>query len=241
MEDIKILCVFLAFKNVNIIKRSFDSLSNNNLNIDFFIIENPSKNSALIEEYFNTKNVCQYIRFENNTWGSTFGIVFKKFYDFFQNYDYITFTDGDLVFDNTNNLYEEIINNLNKPNVAVCASDLKLSNLPNIPGSKKWVPTGPVENGYISKKTGLHMVTIKKSNLNLFKGIRFVDNSLYQHIIKHKLKWVATLNNKGYHLTWDLYKPGNEYLQFKRSPSGKPKKINDCKFKIITDGKSISS
>ena len=57
MEDIKILCVFLAFKNVNIIKRSFDSLSNNNLNIDFFIVENPSKNSALIEEYFNTKNV----------------------------------------------------------------------------------------------------------------------------------------------------------------------------------------
>lgn len=215
----KHVVVFFCYKLFDIHKKSFDNISE--LDADFFIVENFSEKSEQIKEIFlNHKNydkIVRYIRFNCNT--SNFGtFVIRHFHDFLKEYEYITFTDGDFVFENIHAMKNEVFNNLNYNDIAISGVDLLLDNLPNIPNSEHWVPKGYIDTnrGYIECQTGIHFMTLKNNSLTLLQNITFLDDIIYRHIRLHNKKWVKTLINKAYHLTWDLYYEGNPYYEFKK-------------------------
>lgn len=63
--------------------------------------------------------------------------------------------------------------------------------------------------------TANNLVTLKKENLFLLKDIYYLDSNIKRKIEILNKKWVHTNKNIAYHLTWDLYRPGNDYYEFK--------------------------
>ena len=208
-------CIFICYNNTDHIIESFNSIYKED--IDFFIIENKSINSDLISNFFIThKNkIFKYIQFQENIANNALDIFLKDFYRELCDYNYITFTDGDLRIDNTDNTFKEIIKNLYLPDVLVSCVNLYTHNLPNIPGSQSWLPAGTKTEEYIECFTGIHLMTIIKENLFLFKNLKFLDSNFHSKTISLNKKWVKTIHNKAYHLTWDLYKNNNSYYKFK--------------------------
>ena len=89
----KHICIFFCYEQVDVIKTAFDS--NYVEGIDFFVVENGSRNSKEIEQYFQTKNLKGYIQFEKNISGNAMNIFLKDYMDLLKGYDDITITDGD--------------------------------------------------------------------------------------------------------------------------------------------------
>jgi len=234
----KKLIVIVIFREFDIIKKCLDSiLLNDNKDFDVFIVENPSHNTEIIESYVKNLDVKKYVRFEDNTWGMTFQIVNNEFKDFIKKYDIITYTDGDLFFNNFSKTYDEILHNLNKKNVLVSSVDLNTDNLPkNVKGSENWVLKGVVENGYNKKCTGMHMVTFKKENINILFDGRVTDTIICTKVKKNNKLWVSTITNKATHLTWNLYKIETDYYHYKKTKikNGLIQNINNNnRYKII--------
>ena len=235
----KKLIVITIFSEFDIIKKCLNSITKdkNENDFDIFVVENPSKNSHLIEPLVKNLSVKKYIRFESNTWGKTLEFVTKEFKDFISDYDIITYTDGDLFFEDFNQTYNEILNNLEKKNVLVSSVDLKLDNLPkNIKGSEGWVLKGVITNGYNLKCTGMHMVTFKKSSIDILLNGRVVDTVLCHKVKNNKKLWVSTIHNKATHLTWDLYSQKTDYYDYKKTKikNGLIQNINNNnKYKVL--------
>jgi hypothetical protein len=218
----KQLCVVRVYNNVEHIKISFDSFYNEN--VDFFIVENCSKNSDEIEKYFLTKKLVGYIRFDKNIAANAFNIFLKDYYEFINDYDIITFTDGDLYVYNYNSLFEELINNLNNDNVIISSANLYRLNYYNLLNKEigvdkyiEFMKNREVENGYIISNTANNFITLKRENIYLLKDINFIDSNIRNKIKEINKLWVSTKNNILYHLTWDLYVDGNEYYEFKKN------------------------
>jgi hypothetical protein len=211
----KHICVFFIYNNLEHIIKSFESIQCPN--IDYFIIENKSDNSSKIQEYFFTKNLKGYIQFEENISNNAIEIFLKDYKELLLEYDYITITDGDIEIKDINSTFKELIKNLDLEGVGVSCVDLSLDNFPyHIPNSTSWLISNPIiTDEYIVSPTGVHLMTLKKENLELLYDIKFVDINLYHRFLSHNLKWVKTKLNKAYHLTWDLYTEDNPYYQFK--------------------------
>ena len=211
----KHICVFFIYNNLEHIIKSFESIQCPN--IDYFIIENKSDNSSKIQEYFFTKNLKGYIQFEENISNNAIEIFLKDYKELLLEYDYITITDGDIEIKDINSTFKELIKNLDLEGVGVSCVDLSLDNFPyHIPNSTSWLISNPIiTDEYIISPTGVHLMTLKKENLELLYDIKFVDINLYHRFLSHNLKWVKTKLNKAYHLTWDLYTEDNPYYQFK--------------------------
>lgn len=211
----KHICVFFIFNNLEHIIKSFESIQNSN--IDYFIIENKSGNSTQIQEYFSTKNLKGYIQFKENISNNAVEVFLKDYKELLLEYDYITITDGDLEVQDINSTFKEIIKNLNLQDIGVSCVDLTLDNFPyHIPNSTSWLPPNPIiTDEYIECATGIHLLTVKKENLELLSKTKFVDSKLNSYFYSQNLKWVKTKHNKAYHLTWDLYNEDHPYYQFK--------------------------
>jgi len=211
----KHICVLFCFNNIQHIKQCYESLYNDN--IDYFVVENKSTNSQQIQEYFNKQNLKGYIQFEQNITYKAMEIFLQDYKTLLEQYDYITITDCDITTNNSKDTFEEILKNLNLPNVGISAVDFTLENLPNVPGAGKWVPNPfNVNEEYIECPTGLHLVSVKKENLNIiYDTPKLVDTQILKMCYIKNKKWVKTLLNKAYHLTWDLYTEDNDYYQFK--------------------------
>jgi len=212
----KHICILICYNNVDHIKKCFTSLKNNN--VDFFIIENKSKNSDEIQKYFLTQKIIGYIQFEQNITFKAVEIFIKEYEPLMREYDIITVSDCDLYVENSVDTFNELVKNLNFDNIGVSCVDLCLKNFPNsIPGSDSWLPNKTNETDeYIECATGIHLCTIKKENLFLFKQT-FLDNHIHTIANQSGLRWVKTKKSKAIHLTWDLYSPGNEYFEFKKN------------------------
>lgn len=227
----KHICVLICFNNYDHIKSCFESLYNDD--IDFFIIENYSKNSDLISDFFMNQNIKGYIQFEKNITNKAVSIFVKDYLETLKQYEYITISDCDLTVLNSKNTFGEIKKNLDLDNVAVCCADLDMSNLPKIEGSDSWVPKPRnITSEYIEGDSGAHLMTIKNENLNLFQVEKFIDSSILNRVFYVNKKWVKTLKNKAYHLTWDLYFHGNEYFEYKKS-NDVWNHNNICDYKIL--------
>jgi hypothetical protein len=211
----KILCVLNTFFNYEHIIQCFESIYSDN--IDFFILENKSKYSDKIESYFKTKKLIGYLQSEENITHGTVDYFLKNFKDLINQYDYLTITDGDLLVDDIELLYDEIKTILEYPNVKVCCVDLKIDNLPNIPEAKTWIPDSEViDNLFLKGTSGTHMMTFKKENFNIVLDLNIMMD-VYVHSKVFKLGGICakTLKNKSKHLTWDYYYPTNEYYEWK--------------------------
>lgn len=212
------LIVFFCFDLIDFHIKSFENLKS--LESDFFIVENISSNSKSIESYFmsekNRELLIGYIRFEKNTSNALMFFI-RDFQHILEKYEYITITDGDLLFDDPLNMQKEVFKNLNYSDVAISSVDMKLDNLPNIPGAQTWVPKGIInqERQYNEQWTGIHFMTFKKNNLYLLQNIRFLDSNIANNVARNNKKWVKTISNKAYHMTWDMYNDRNDYYQWK--------------------------
>jgi hypothetical protein len=211
----KHICIFFIYNNLEHIIKSFESIQDPN--VDYFIIENKSDNSSKIQEYFFTKNLKGYIQFEENISNNAIEIFLKDYKELLSEYDYITITDGDLEIQDINSTFKEIIKNLNLKDVGISCVDLTLDNFPyHIPNSTAWLVSNPIiTDEYIECPTGIHLLTIKKENLELLYKVKFVDSKINSYLYSQGYKWVKTKLNKAYHLTWDLYTEDNPYYQFK--------------------------
>ena len=228
----KHICVLICFKNLEHIIKCYESFYNSD--IDFFIIENYSNNSEKIKEYFIDKNIIGYLQFEDNISHKAVSTFITDYENLLNKYEYITFSDSDLTVENSKETFNEIIKNLNLENVMVSCVDLTMVNLPNVPGSQSWIPSPlNVTDEYIEGASGVHMMTIKQENFELIKNIKFLDSVLKNKVYRNKKKWVKTLKNKAYHLTWDLYFEGSDYYKFKLSNPDIWNHENTCDYKII--------
>lgn len=211
-------CILFCYNNYAHIVRCFKSLENPN--IDFFVLENKSKNSDKIESFFKSQNIKGYVQFEHNISNNAVPIYFRDFKHLFNDYDYITLTDCDLEVNNSDDTFSEIIKNLNIEGVGMSCVDLSMENFPYfIPGSDTWIPTADlITEDYIVCPTGVHLMTLKKCNFDIFfNTTTFIDGILHSIIKQKNLSWVKTKVNKAVHLTWDLYKEGEEYYEFKKN------------------------
>ena len=212
----KHICVFICFNNYEHIVQCFNSVKN--LPLDFFIIENFSKNSEKIKSFFIEQDLKNYVVFRENITNNAVNIVINDFKEVFKSYEYITFSDCDLFVENSEQLFDEIYKILEHDDVGVCCSSLSLENLPNVTGSQTWIPSPiSVHEDYINADTGIHFMTLKNTNFNLIENCKFLDNSLSSKFRSNNLKWVSTKKNNCLHLTWDLYIGGNEYYEFKKN------------------------
>jgi len=76
-------------------------------------------------------------------------------------------------------------------------------------------------------------MTIKRENLWVIKDKTFLDSNLRNSVQKTKKKWVKTLKNKAYHLTWDVYFEGSDYYKFKLDNTNIWSHNNICDYEVI--------
>lgn len=221
----KHICIFQAFEQVEIIKKSFDSMYLDS--IDFFVIENKSENSGEIEEYFKDKKLKGYIQFDENIAFNAISIFMKDFLPLLKTYDYITFTDGDLYVYDIKDTFEELIKALEAPNTVISSSGQWQGNKHTNKEGDRFIGThyyddfmekrSDIEHGYTFKHGAGHLLTIKKENLKYFLVPTFVDSKIAGVVYGDGKKWTRTSKNLLYHLTWDLYIDGNPYYEWKKS------------------------
>jgi len=197
---------------------SFDSMQSED--IDYFIVENKSKYSTEIEDYFKDKRLKGYIQFEENIGANALNIFIKEYENLLKEYKYITITDGDVYIYDFNSLLYELKEGLNHSNCLISSAHVYYGNVPDSPHrimgieqfnkfteGKKEEKLGTFEGG----NSGVHLLTFKSKNLNLIKSVYFNDHNIAVMCEKNGYKWRNTNRNKVYHLSWDLLGWSSEY------------------------------
>ena len=181
----KHVIIFLAFNNVDDIKKSFESMYLPN--IDYFIIENKSNYSEQIKDYFleekkNRDNIVKYIQFEKNIATVAVNITIRDYVDFFKQYDYITFTDGDYFIYDMDATVKEMLSAFNDPNCGISSVDLYTRNnwrqkANRIIGSDHYVEfMKQKENQAPAPRVGIGVpciMTLQKKDFGIFENIYF--------------------------------------------------------------------
>jgi hypothetical protein len=221
----KHIVVFLAFENLDIIRTSFDSLKT--ADADFFVVENHSENSHLIKEYFSNQKLVGYIQFNKNAGANALNVFVRDYYDLLSEYDFITYTDGDLFLYDTKETFKEIISTFKDPECYVCGVSLYHGNSYLNKGPNRVVGIQPYIDFMKSRshieplstfgKTGAHLLTFTNKTLFLIKNIHFIDTHIFNKAVKNGGKYFKTTKNVAYHLTWDLYFDGNPYYENKKN------------------------
>lgn len=238
------LIVFIAFKHVDIIKSSLESIIKYE-NSDVYIVENKSENSPELEGYFVNKNIKGYVQFEDNIANSAITIFIRDFWDLITKYEYVTITDGDLFIADINETFKEILNAFKNPETIVSSADLWQGNnhLNEIRLSQKEYLQDSISNNRncnsVEGITGGFLMTIQNKHLDVLRGYLFVDNHLAQKVNEMQGRWFKTNKNIAYHLTWDLYYEGNEYFEWKKQVYDKIWFTEkQCNYKIIKDDRT---
>ena len=221
----KHIVVFLAFENLDIIRTSFDSLKT--ADADFFVVENHSENSHLIKEYFSNQKLVGYIQFNKNAGANALNVFVRDYYDLLSEYDFITYTDGDLFLYDIKETFKEIISTFKDPECYVCGVSLYHGNSYLNKGPNRVVGIQPYIDFMKSRsdieplstfgKTGAHLLTFTNKTLFLIKNIHFIDTHIFNKAVKNGGKYFKTTKNVAYHLTWDLYFDGNPYYENKKN------------------------
>lgn len=220
----KHVCIFLAFWNVDLIKTSFDSLYHEGM--DFIILENHSDYSDEIYEYFKDKKLKGYIKYEENAAIGAVNVFIRDHRELLLEYDYITYTDGDLYFHDIKETFREIREGLDMEGCIIASASLYPCNNYNRTGKNRIMGIKAynrlmrfraAEFGCHEGHTAGNLMTIKKEDLPIFENIHFQDIHIYNRVMLWNRKWYRTNKHLAYHLTWDLYREGNEYYKWKKS------------------------
>jgi hypothetical protein len=217
----KHLIVFLAYEHLDIISKSFESIQD--VDADIFIIENQSKNSRAIADYFEDKNHIGYIQFHENVANSSVSIFIADYWSLIEQYEYVTFTDGDLYVHDVKKMFDEIFDAFKNPSVIVSSADLwQGNNYLNKErlGLERFINESKCNKalfGSIQGHTGNFFITIKHEDINLLRMNKlYIDSLLAESVNTLNRSWFKVNRNKAYHLTWDLYYEGNPYFEFKK-------------------------
>jgi len=225
------LIIVIIYDQLDIIKKSLDSIFD--YDADFCVIENPSDNSEAIEKYVLTKNPKKYIRYVQNVTNNAVTQFNREHSEFIKQYDYITYTDGDLLVYDVKELFNEIFEALKKDDCVVSSADLwsgnsyvtnyrasndrqeylDIKDRKNINDFMLYMKNNPISFGSKKLVNGNFFITVKNSNIDFIISEIFLD-AIYQR--KFRDNWYSTSKNLVYHLTWDLYVDGNSYYEFKK-------------------------
>lgn len=217
----KHLIVFLAYQHLDIVRCSFESIRG--ADADIFVVENQSENSKVIAEYFEGKNHIGYIQFHENVANSSMTIFIQDYWYLITQYEYVTFTDGDLFVYDAKAMFEEIFDAFKNPEVVISSADLwqgnNYQNKERLGKDDFLQEMGSNQNvfGSVQGHTGNFFVTIKHEDINLVRLNKlYLDSFLAETVNSINRSWFKTNKNKTYHLTWDLYYEGNPYFEFKK-------------------------
>ena len=151
----------------------------------------------------------------------------RDYYDLLSEYDFITYTDGDLFLYDTKETFKEIISTFKDPECYVCGVSLYHGNSYLNKGPNRVVGIQPYIDFMKSRshieplstfgKTGAHLLTFTNKTLFLIKNIHFIDTHIFNKAVKNGGKYFKTTKNVAYHLTWDLYFDGNPYYENKKN------------------------
>jgi hypothetical protein len=219
----KHLIIFLAYQNTEIVIKSFESIFDSEF--DYFIIENFSENSDEIKSFFLNKNLLGYIQFEENIAANAINIFIKDFFYLFNDYEYVTITDGDLYVFDIKNCMREIKSAFIDENCMVSGASLyqgnNYKNINRIIGIEYYLDymknNDNLEEKSIFGKTGNYLLTFNKNSFNILNDIHYIDTNIYKKINDNSGNYYRTNKNLVYHLTWDLYFDGNNYYEFKKN------------------------
>lgn len=217
----KHLIVFLAYQHLDIVSKSFESIKD--ADADIFIVENQSESSKLILDFFRDKNHIGYIQFHENVANSAMNIFIADYWGLIQQYEYVTFTDGDLYVQDVKAMFDEIFDAFKNPEVAISSADLwqgnNYLNLERL-GLEIFIKENERNEslfGSIEGHTGNFFITVKHQDIALLKQCKlYLDSFLAETVNSMNKKWFKVNKNKVYHLTWDLYFNGNPYYEFKK-------------------------
>jgi hypothetical protein len=140
-----------------------------------------------------------------------------------QQYEYVTFTDGDLYVHDAKAMFDEIFDAFKNPEVIISSADLWQGN--NYTNSvrldlDRFVNESKCNStlfGSIQGHTGNFFITIKQEDINLVRQNKiYLDSFLAESVNAKNRTWFKVNRNKVYHLTWDLYYDGNPYFEFKK-------------------------
>jgi hypothetical protein len=198
--------------------------------IDYFIIENKSKYSEEIKEYFLEKkktcdNIINYIQFEKNISSNAINVFLKRYGNFLRNYEYITITDGDYYIYDMKSTVQEIIAAFNNSSCAISSADLYLGNQLNNPnkviGAEHYIDfMKKRENVELKNVIGIgipSLMTLQKKDLNILESVYYLDGNIRSKVSEIGKNWYITTKNLSYCLTCDISYPGNEYFDWKRN------------------------
>lgn len=228
----KHILIFLAFNNVEHIKKSFESMYCDD--IDYFIIENKSNYSEEIKNFFleqkkEKENIIEYIQFEKNIAANAVNITIRDFIDLFKKYEYFTYTDGDYYIYDIKSTFREILMGFNHSECVISSVDLyPFSNWrqhsKRILGTEYYIE-------YMKKRESLQpnsivgigvpsLMTLQVKNLNIIENIYFLDGNIRNRLSELRKSWCITTKNLSYHLTdeccYDEFR-GDEYMTWKRN------------------------
>jgi len=224
------LIVFLAFSEVDIIKKSFDSVHNEKF--DYFIVENKSENSDKIRDYFLQKkqshsNLVGYIQFVENISATALDCFLEDFDSLIKKYKYLTITDGDFFVYDINDAMEELRKAFHDPRCFVSSIGLYMknnytNNSSRLIGTEHYITDQSARarrtpHSYQVQMTSNCFVTFKTDNLEFLKKIHYIDTKIYSTVGQLGGLWFKCLKNQAYHLTWDLYVDGNPYYEWKKN------------------------
>jgi hypothetical protein len=217
----KHLIVFVAYQHLDIISKSFESIKD--LDADIFIVENQSENSKYIAQYFEDKNHFGYIQFHENIANSSMTIFIANYWSLIEQYEYVTFTDGDLYVHDAKGMFDEIFGAFKSPEVIISSADLwQGNNYTNSVrlGLESFTNESNCNKalfGSVQGHTGNFFITIKQQDINLVRLNKiYLDSFLAESVNALNRTWFKVNRNKVYHLTWDLYYDGNPYFEFKK-------------------------
>lgn len=228
------LCILWCYNNFEHIAKCFDSIYMDE--VDYFIVENRSEYSKQIEDFFAGKRLAGYIQFQENIADNAVKIFLKDYRDFIKQYEYITFSDGDLLIDDIRHTFAEMGGILQRDDIGVVTVDLKMDNFPHhLAKPSDWLPAPTrIADIYVECLTGAHLMTLRRENMDIMFNVnRAIDNDFRMACASKGLKWVKTKISKAYHLTWDYYRAGHPYYEFRKNNPNIFKQTKTCNYKTI--------
>lgn len=212
----KVACLFLAYRNIDVIRKSLDSIINVGLSrpdeykLDIYVVENKTEHTdsiitPFLQDYIQRRLINGYLVFDENITNNALELAING--DFFpcSDYDYVIVTDGDL-FVPQGTISEQISILTQCPEVYCCglavdykrwSAKNKLEKAANL--EKESQEKRQLDLPYLPMPAGFWFVAFKTIDfLALYKlassnGIRMVDGH-YQKLCRliFRREWVQT-------------------------------------------------
>jgi hypothetical protein len=213
----KILCVVLAYFDVESITETLTGLMNCDGLMDVVVLENHSEHTEsvikpMLKSLLDAHKIKAYFEFDHNIRNNAYEVAFDSGLIDLRGFQFVIVTDGDVRILDAQTFYnQQHILALN-PDVFVCGSRITNENLPinTFPNANEWLPIPVEHRDYVEGMFGIHMLMFRQEDLQAFldyrkrKGKRFIDNQLYHFCSTVRgQKWVVTRDVAARHLTWD--------------------------------------